>query len=184
MEETIRTKRHRDLDVAELVALAGLFDSEYLSEYGRWNPDAPYGYSPADFHVLAFRGPVLAAHVGFQPRLIGVGAHDIVVAGTGGVLVDERARGTGLGGRVMRHAQQVMCDEAKVDFGFLGCRQEVVPFYESTGWVPVYATERCLSRLDQKSVIVSEGGPNLICSAVCDVSQWPHGGIDLRGTPW
>ncbi|MFF3038137.1 GNAT family N-acetyltransferase [Arthrobacter citreus] len=184
MTEVIRVLRHGDLAATELGSLQSLFDSEYLNEFGPWNPDAPYGYSPADTHVLAFRGRALAAHVGFQRRLIAVGAGDVMVAGTGGVLVDERSRGTGLGRRMMRHAQKVMSGEAGVDFGFLGCRREVVPFYESAGWVQVWATERCLSRLDQKSVVVSKGGPNLICSAKSDASVWPKGDIDLRGTPW
>lgn len=184
MTEVIRVRRHVDLAATELDALQSLFDSEYRNEFGPWNPDAPYGYSPADTHVLAFRGQALAAHVGFQRRRIAVGTDDVMVAGTGGVLVDERSRGTGLGRRVMRQAQEVMRGETGVDFGFLGCRREVVPFYESAGWVQVYAAERCLSRLDQRSVVVSEGGPNLICSAKRDASEWPKGDIDLRGTPW
>lgn len=184
MNEAIRAKRHADLSSVELSALQKLFDDEYMSDYGPWNPDAPYGYSPADFHVLGFRRTVLAAHVGFQRRVITVGGYDVSVAGTGGVLVDERSRGTGLGSRVMRQAQQVMRDEARVGFGFLGCRQEVVPFYESVGWTHVHATEQCVSRLDQTSVIVSVGGPNLICSAMREASEWPQGDIDLRGTPW
>lgn len=184
MDDIMRVRRHIDLSTEELDALEKLFDCEYRSEFGVWNPDAPYGYSPADTHVLAFRGQTLAAHVGFQRRSISVGTHEIIVAGTGGVLVDERSRGTGLGARAMRLAQEVMRDEAGVDFGFLGCREEVVPFYESAGWVQIHASERCLSRLDQRSVIVSEGGPNLICSANHHASQWPQGDIDLRGTPW
>jgi hypothetical protein len=106
------------------------------------------------------------------------------VAGTGGVLVDQRFRGTGLGGRAMHHAQNAMREEAEADFGFLGCRKEVVPFYESAGWVQVHATERCLSRADQTSVIVSQGATTLICSSTRDASEWPNGDIDLRGTPW
>ncbi|MDI3213751.1 GNAT family N-acetyltransferase [Arthrobacter sp. AL12] len=184
MNEALRLQRHEDLGMMELAAMQKLFDSEYLSDFGRWNPHAPYGYSPADFHVLAFQGSVLAAHVGFQRRVISVGADEVLVAGTGGVLVDPRFRGTGLGGRAMRHAQKAMRDEAEAHFGFLGCRNEVVPFYESAGWVQVHATERCLSRADQKSVIVSQGGPTLICSSSRDASEWPNGDIDLRGTPW
>lgn len=184
MSETVKVKHHGDLNGPELVSLQKLFDSEYISNYGPWNPDAPYGYSPADFHLLGFQGTELVAYVGFQRRVIAVGAHDVMVAGTGGVLVDKHSRGTGLGGRIMRHAQQVMRDEAQVEFGFLGCRQEVVPFYESAGWIQVHATERCLSRLDRTSVVVSEGEPHLIGSATRDASEWPHGEIDLRGTPW
>lgn len=184
MNEALKLQRHEDLSMKELAALEELFDSEYLSDYGCWNPEAPYGYSPADFHVLAFQGSVLAAHVGFQRRVILVGTDEILVAGTGGVLVHQRFRGTGLGGRVMRHAQKAMREEAETDFGFLGCRMEVVPFYESAGWVQVHATERCLSRADQTSVIVSQGEPTLICSSTRDASEWPKGDIDLRGTPW
>lgn len=180
----MRVRRHSDLTTAEIDALGSLFDGEYRNDFGAWNPDAPYGYSPAETHVLAFRGQTLAAHVGFQSRSISVGTHEVVVAGTGGVLVDEPSRGDGLGARAMRLAQEVMRDEADVDFGFLGCRVEVVPFYESAGWVQIHAMERCLSRLDQTSVIVSKGGPNLICSAKRHASQWPQGDIDLRGTPW
>jgi aminoglycoside 2'-N-acetyltransferase I len=126
----------------------------------------------------------VATHVGIQRRVITVGGSDVLVAGTGGVLVDEQSRGTGLGGGAMRHAQQAIRDEARVDFGFLGCRQEVVPFYESAGWIQVHATERSLSRLDQTSVIVSDGWPDLACSAMCDASGRPQGDMDLRGTRW
>lgn len=184
VKELFRVQRHEDLSVLELKALGELFDGEYLGEHGRWTPDAPYGYSPANVHVLGFRGPFLIAHVGFQPRVIAVGTNDVLVAGTGGVLVDHRFRGTGLGSRAMRHAQKAMRDEAGVDFGFLGCREEVVPFYEATGWYQVHATERCVSHVDQASVIVSQGGPALVCSAIRDARQWPHGDIDLHGTPW
>lgn len=184
MNNAIQLRRHEDLNIRELAALEVLFDSEYLSDYGRWDPDAPYGYSPADFHVLAYQGPELVAHVGFQRRVISVGTDDVVVAGTGGVLVNQRFRGLGLGGRAMRHAQEAMREEAGADFGFLGCRKEVVPFYESAGWVQLHATERSLSRADQSSVIVSQGGPMLVCSSTRDASEWPNGDVDLRGTPW
>lgn len=184
MKEITRVRRHVDLTTAELEALELLFDGEYRKEFGPWNPDAPYGYSPADTHVMVFRGDELAAHVGFACRLIAVGTQEVMVAGTGGVLVDSRARGTGLGGRTMRRAQQAMRDDTGIAFGFLGCRPEVVPFYEAAGWIQVHATERSLSRADQTSVVVSEQGPNLICSATRDENTWPSGDIDLRGTPW
>ncbi|GAA2858920.1 GNAT family N-acetyltransferase [Paenarthrobacter ilicis] len=184
MSERIQVARHEDLTAGELEALQELFDAEYLREFGPWNPDQPYGYSPADVHVVTFRGQFPVAHVGFQYRTIAVGADEVTVAGTGGVLVSAASRGSGLGRRAMLHAQKVMREETQTDFGFLGCREEVVPFYEAAGWVRVRATERSLSRRDQRSVIVSHSGPILICSAGRDASEWPAGDIDLRGTPW
>ncbi|KSU77695.1 Nodulation protein A (NodA) [Pseudarthrobacter enclensis] len=184
VDEVLALRQHDELSTRDLAALEQLFNREYLRDYGPWTPDAPYGYSPADFHVLAFQGGVLAGHVGFQRRAISVGTDDVLVAGTGGVLVDQCFRGTGLGVRAMRHAQRAMRDEAGVDFGYLGCRKEVVPFYGSAGWVQVQATERCLSNADQTTIIVSHDGPTLICSSIRDASEWPDGDIDLRGTPW
>jgi aminoglycoside 2'-N-acetyltransferase I len=84
MGEELKLRRHTDLTSAELDALQELFDTEYFSEYGRWNPDAPYGYSPADFHVLAYQDSALTAHVGFQLRRITVGRREVTVAGVGG----------------------------------------------------------------------------------------------------
>ena len=184
MDGVMQVRRHFELTTEEIGALERHFDSEYLNEFGAWDSEQPYGYSPADTHVLAFHGRELVAHVGFQRRLILVGTRDILVAGTGGVLVDKRFRGTGIGRQTMRCAQTVMRDDAGIEFGFLGCREEVVPFYESAGWVRIYATERSLSRLDQSSKIVSAGAPNLVCSVKRHASEWPEGDIDLRGTPW
>jgi aminoglycoside 2'-N-acetyltransferase I len=160
MNEIIRVRRHVDLTTTELGALENLFDSEYRNEFGPWNPDAPYGYSPADTHVLAFRGQALAAHVGFQRRRIAVGTDEVMVAGTGGVLVDEPSRGTGLGRRAMRHAQKVMRDQTGVDRRtlFVSCRPDV------------------------RRHVSGRSEPHLLAKS--DASEWPKGDMDLRGTPW
>lgn len=39
MNNAIQLRRHEDLNIRELAALEVLFDSEYLSDYGRWDPD-------------------------------------------------------------------------------------------------------------------------------------------------
>lgn len=45
------------LSIAELDALEKLFDSEYLSDHGRWDPDAPYGYFQLNFTSRRSRAP-------------------------------------------------------------------------------------------------------------------------------
>lgn len=173
---------HPSLSATQLAALGDLFDAEYAMTHGPWNPDRPYGYSPADVHVMVSVGPTMIAHVGFQRRSIGVGAQDVMVAGTGGVLAHPRRRGSGLGRRMMARAQQAMCDDPLVEFGYLGCRQEVVPFYESSGWRRIDALEQHVSMTDPTETVESASGPILIYGA--GGSQWPRGDIDLRGTPW
>ncbi|MDF2563531.1 MAG: hypothetical protein K0R99_4977, partial [Microbacterium sp.] len=34
-------------------------------------------------------------------------------------------------------AQQEMRKNARIEFGYLGCREEVVPFYERAGWLRI-----------------------------------------------
>ncbi|PPF71027.1 GNAT family N-acetyltransferase [Clavibacter michiganensis] len=183
VDERIEVVRHEDLSRTRLEQLQVLFDHEYLDDHGPWTPDAPYGYSPADVHVLVTHGSELAAHAGFQRRVIAVGVHDVAVGGTGGVLVSERARGGGLGGRLMSRLARTMRSTAGVEYGYLGCRPEVAPFYASSGWRPVAADERSRSRRDG-TVVVTTDDPILILPVTRAVSAWPAGVIDLRGTPW
>lgn len=150
MTVNLEVVAHHDLDQPDLARLRGLFDSEYLAEYGEWDPARPYGYSPADFHVIARSGNDVVGHVGFQKRVISVGKIDVLVAGTGGVLVSNTARGAGLGLQLMDRAQECMRNDAAVSFGYLGCRPAVVPFYLSAGWTRIRATERHIARLDPR----------------------------------
>jgi GNAT superfamily N-acetyltransferase len=183
VDERIEVVRHDDLRRTHLEQLQVLFDREYLDDYGPWTPDAPYGYSPADVHLLVTHGFELVAHAGFRRRVIAVGDHDVAVGGTGGVLVREHARRGGLGGRLMSHLAGAMRSTGGIEYGYLGCRPEVVPFYASSGWHRVTATERSRSRLDG-TVVVTTDYPILILPVIRAVSDWPAGAIDLRGTPW
>jgi aminoglycoside 2'-N-acetyltransferase I len=183
VDERFEVIRHGELSRTHLYQLRALFDREYLDHHGPWDPDAPYGYSPADTHVLVTHDGQLVAHAGFQRRVITVGDHDVVVVGTGGVLVREHARGRGLGGRLMSQLAQAMHTMPGIEYGYLGCRQEVVPFYAANGWHRITATECCRSRLDG-TIIVTADDPILILPVTRTISDWPAGAVDLRGTPW
>ncbi|MDN3443999.1 GNAT family N-acetyltransferase [Microbacterium sp. APC 3901] len=186
MTDQVAVVEHDALSESQSAALRELFDREYRAEYGEWSPDRPYGYSPADVHTIVFRGSITVAHVGFQRRLIRVGAREVAVAGTGGVLVHPDWRSDGVGRLVMTHAQQAMRDDDRVSFGYLGCREEVVSFYERTGWSRVNALERHVSMNDSNATVTSSAGPILVFAAGSgtDADPWPEGDIDLRGTPW
>lgn len=108
VSENVRVVRHNDLSDTDLRGLADLFDAEYADEYGRWSPDAPYGYAPADVHALVFDGADVVAHVGFQTRVIAVGDSMVTAGGTGGVLVREQNRGRGYARLAMVAAQGAM----------------------------------------------------------------------------
>ncbi len=167
-----------------LGGLRRLFDAEYLAEHGTWGPDQPYGYAPADLHVVGSHDGRVVAHVGLQRRTIGVGDVDVVVAGVGGVLVAPGARGSGVGRRVLHEAARAAGERAGADVAYLGCREDVVPFYRSCGWTRVTARERSLSRVDGRPEVQEPGLPVLLHGARRPVSAWPAGDVDLRGRPW
>lgn len=175
---------HDALTPSRTAGLRALFDAEYLDEYGAWDPDQPYGYAPAELHVIAVTEGRIVGHVGTQRRLVGVGDRDVLVAGTGGVLVDPTSRGVGLATRLVHVAQEAMRTTAPADFGLLGCREAVVPFYLRAGWTRIRVAERGLSRLDGSATERPAGPPALIAAARSPLAEWPEGDIDLRGRPW
>lgn len=85
MQTTIRVVRHSHLLRGTIEGLRSLFDAEYYETFGVWDPDHPYGYSPADVHVLATNSLGIIGHVGFQRTLIDVGSTEVPVGGIGGV---------------------------------------------------------------------------------------------------
>lgn len=174
---------HDRLTANDAARLRQLFDAEYLAEFGAWDPDQPYGYAPHDHHVIARFGDDLVGHVGWAQRTIGVGAAEVVIAGVGGVLISPRARGQQAGARLLRHAASSMRDAGDIDFGYLGCREEVVAFYESCGWHRVSAAEHSIDRAGQPTT-QPPGPPILILALDSPPRGWPEGAIDLRGRAW
>lgn len=49
---SIQVLAHQELTEADLGELRQLFDSEYLKEFGEWDPQQPYGYASHDVHIM------------------------------------------------------------------------------------------------------------------------------------
>lgn len=174
---------HRDMSPDLVTDLRALFDDEYLAEFGDWDPDQPYGYAPHDHHVIALRGGEVVGHVGWGRRLITVGNDSVMIAGVGGVLVSRHGRGQRLGSRLMNGAARSMRAATGVDFGYLGCDEAVVPFYESCGWRRIRAHERWVRR-DGIEADTPAGPPILVLPIPPMPEPWPPGDINLHGRPW
>ncbi|MGW8484398.1 GNAT family N-acetyltransferase [Microbacterium sp. NPDC055903] len=174
--------RHEVLTANERSALRALFDAEYASGYGPWDPELPYGYAPHDVHVIASVDGAVIGHVGWARREIEVGSGILTIGGVGGVLVAEHARGNGLARELMAQAVRAMRADRGIEFGYLGCREEVAPFYAACGWRRIAAVERSISR-DGDVALQAAGAPIMVRSVEGERS-WPVGDIDLRGRAW
>ncbi|MFB7251910.1 GNAT family N-acetyltransferase [Microbacterium sp. NPDC056234] len=174
---------HEELTFEDRSQLKRLFDAEYFDEFGEWDPGQPYGYAPHDVHVVARSDDAVDGHVGWARRTIGVADAEVAIAGVGGVLISARARGRRLGERLMAHAMRSMRDAGGIDFGYLGCREEVVPFYESCGWRRIRTAERSIGR-DGMPVEDEPGQPLLVLPIEREFGTWPVGTVDLRGRAW
>lgn len=174
---------HEALSTVDIVGIRRLLDAEYLSDFGPWDPELPYGYAPHDVHVVARADGRIVGHVGWARRLIGVGDAQITIAGTGGVLVSDDLRGQRLGAALMKRAGDSAADAGGVDFAYLGCRNEVVPFYASCGWHRIRVGERSLGR-DGIPVENEAGQPIMILPIDSTLAAWPEGTVELRGRAW
>lgn len=133
--------------------------------------------------MIARLGEDVIGHVGWARRTIGVGQAEVEIAGVGGMLISERVRGQRLGHRLMVYAKQTMADAGCIEFGYLGCSEVVVPFYQSVGWHHISAAEQSISR---EGVPVEDvpGQPILILPLGSTDDDWPPGSIDLCGRAW
>lgn len=183
MTGSIEVVEHAAVSPPLVDELRRLFDAEYLADCGDWDPEGPYGYASHDVHVVARVGADIVGHVGWARRTISVGVADVVIAGVGGVLVAADTRGARLGERLMHAAHQSMLATGDIQFGYLGCREAVVPFYSACGWQRISAGERSVSRTGQ-AVESSPGHPLLILPVSSPFGDWPVGTIDLRGRAW
>jgi aminoglycoside 2'-N-acetyltransferase I len=172
-----------ELTPADHAAMAALFDAQYAAEWGPWHPRSGYGYAPAELHVLARLDGRLVGYAGSARRFVGVGDGEVVVAGIGGVLTAPEVRGRGVGRAVLTALQEAARGPARAQYGLLGCREQVVPFYESCGFRRTGQLVRDLDPRDARTVVESHG-PTLVCAGTRPLEEWPGGTIDLRGLPW
>ena len=84
---------------------------------------------------------------------------------------------------MMAELRRVLTTDAPVDFGYLGCREEIVGYYERVGWHRIDQKTREIDPVSREWTV--SGGPTLILPATSPSSAWPREGtIYLRGMRW
>lgn len=171
------------LSTGQLQSLKKLFDNEYKTDYGEWNREKPYGYAPAELRIIAVERDKIVGHVSMQRRQIEVNRKKLLVAGTGGVLVAPEYRKDKLGKKLLHTLHNANETIAPVDFGYLGCREAVVNFYESCGYTRIYATQISISR-ETGEISKSTDSPIMICPELKEIQDFPTGTININGIIW
>ncbi|CAN5586193.1 hypothetical protein BH20ACT10_BH20ACT10_14850 [soil metagenome] len=173
-----------DLTLDDHAAISDLLVASFPEHADTFRAASWYGARP-DHRLWIEDSPgAIAAHLDLERRLIGVGGRDVLVAGVGEAATHPKWRGKGLGRRLMAELRRVVSTEteAPAEFGYLGCREEVVGFYERVGWHRIYRKVREINP-DSREWTTSES-PTLIMPAAKPFSAWPEGEINLRGTWW
>ena len=107
----------------------------------------------------------------------------VTLVGVGGVATHPVVQRQGVGRRLLRELHAFLHTRPEVEFAFLQCREEVVPFYERGGFVRVPGPAQHLD--PDEGQWVTDTGPTLILPVHAAQAEWPVGEtVNLRGTPW
>lgn len=79
-------------------------------------------------------------------------------------------------------AEQPTHDRGNLAFGYLGCREQNVPFCVPCGWHRIYAREKSIGR--DGEFVVDKPGPPILILPIAPLELWPEGDIDVRGRAW
>jgi aminoglycoside 2'-N-acetyltransferase I len=136
-------------------------------------------WRPKDLHFVVEASGRPVAHVGVLRHTVRVGGRAVTVGGVGGVVTRGDTQGRGYARLAMGRACSFLREEMGVEFGFLFCRDPLVPFYEKLGWqllrapVMVEQGDEGPRRMPLNAMVLPFGG-----------RAWPEGEVSLDSLPW
>ena len=129
-------------------------------------------------YVLCYIGGHLVAKAGILKHHLVVGGASVCVGGVGGVVTMPAAQKCGYGTATMSYTAMQLRDRLKTPFGFLFCRNVLIPFYERLGWHRVYDPVK----INQPTGSITCPLPAMFLP--CSSLKWPGGAINLNSDPW
>ena len=149
---------------------------DFFSAYSYWG-------SKPEYRLIAMNsGSLPVAHLEFGFRTITVDDVPFEIAGIGAVAVHPGHQGRNLGRAMFGQLREFLLQHSKVDFGFLGCREEVAGFYASAGFKRVHQSVYNLNP-DSKEWETYHG-PTMVMPVHKSMHEWRDGLIHLNGMPW
>ncbi len=142
-----------------------------------------YWGSKPEFRLIAVENSQPVAHLEFGYRRITVEDISFEIAGIGAVAIHPAHQGKKLGKAMFAHLKEYLLHHSSVDFGFIGCHDEVAGFYASSGFTRVHQSVHSLNPDSQKWETFH--GPTLIMPIHKTLKEWNSKGmIHLHGMPW
>ncbi|MGB3681819.1 MAG: GNAT family N-acetyltransferase [Rubrobacteraceae bacterium] len=182
-ELRLRFVAETDLVAGDHAAISALLRTAFPEHAEKFRVVSWYPGRPEHRLWLEKPNGAIVVHLYFERRLIGVGDREVLIAGVGGVATHPKQQGKGLGRLLMGELCRILTTKTPVEFGYLGCREEVVGFYEQVGWHRIYQKVRELDPQSGEWTVSKD--PTLILPATASLADWPRDGqIDLRGVWW
>ena len=156
---------------------------ESFPEYVDFFSTNSYWGSKPEYRLIAMNsGSQPVAHLEFGLRTIMVGGVSFEIAGIGAVAVHPGHQGRKLGREMFAQLREFLLQNSNADFGFLGCREEVVGFYSAAGLERVHQSVHNLNpdSLEWETY----HGPTMVMPVHKSMHEWRDGLIHLNWMPW
>ena len=140
--------------------------------------DYKLSWRPTETHIFVSAGGVRMCHVGMVRQTVDVGGKSLDLAGVGGVLVRDAARGHGYGRAAMDAAERFASSKMNVGFMLLFCREAVRSWYDALGWRKVLGAT--WAEQPGGSIVL----PLASMWKSLSGERWPDGDVHLRSRPW
>jgi nodulation protein A len=179
---TVHLVGEKDLTRAQEERIQALLLAAFPQYREIWSRHTFWG-GPAEYRLWLECEDKIIAHLGFAKRTICVGEQDVLIAGIGAVATRPDFQGRGLGKQLFAELRKILLTQLSVDFGYLGCREAVIGFYEKAGFTLYRQTVYCLNPYEQQWNY--DDGAQMVMPIRKPLTDWNATGlIDLRGMPW
>jgi GNAT superfamily N-acetyltransferase len=173
----------RDLSAEQDAAIRTLLVSAFSKESAEhFRTSSYWGPRPTHRLWLEDQHHAIVAHLDLETRTIQVGDDEVLVAGIGEVATAPGLQGSGIGRRLMAELQRVLKTDVPVSFGILQCGDQVLGFYESTGWLRIDAPVRAIHPDSGQWETITNNV--LVTPGMLPIDAWPEGAVDLQGLLW
>ncbi|WP_413376382.1 GNAT family N-acetyltransferase [Paenibacillus taichungensis] len=180
-EHELRWVLHWESDLSESDhrLLTRLLADIYPAHTARFKEACSWSGAQPEGRIVGYQGEHAVAHLGFVRRILRTEANEIgiLTADVGLVGIRSDLQGKGVGRKLLHQIANVF-KSLNIPYAFLTCREAVVPFYESGGWVRLLDSK--VKMIDNHYQPELYTGPAMILPSAVPFEQWPHGETIIR----